>query len=264
MAIEVREPRTQQELDLYYDLRWRVLREQWTKSRDSGRDEHEHDAYYLTAWDGSKLVGTGRLHLNTPEEAQVRCMAVAEHVQGLGFGRRLMDACWESARELEVKSVFALTNAVGFFERCGYHRIDKSELPQRIWNECVRCPLFLSVYFNSRTSNHSGMAAHCSALIHLGIAAGRFQRTIWSCLPSRRTNSDVGSPALFFRVEPSRFFRCGRKSTFCAWWQRKQACTPRACSIARCTNEQNPLSPTSKSPAFRNGWSIQTLDCSWM
>jgi amino-acid N-acetyltransferase len=38
--------------------------------------------------------------------------------------------------------VFALTNAVGFFERCGYHRIDKSELPQRIWNECVRCPSF--------------------------------------------------------------------------------------------------------------------------
>ena len=63
-------------------------------------------------------------------------------VQGLGVGRRLVEACWESARELEIKSIFALTNAVGFFERCGYHRIDKSELPQRIWNECVRCPSF--------------------------------------------------------------------------------------------------------------------------
>ncbi len=38
--------------------------------------------------------------------------------------------------------MFTLTNAVGFFERCGYHQIDKSELPQRIWNECVRCPAF--------------------------------------------------------------------------------------------------------------------------
>jgi amino-acid N-acetyltransferase len=38
--------------------------------------------------------------------------------------------------------VFALTHSVGFFERCGYHQIDKSELPHKIWNECVRCPLF--------------------------------------------------------------------------------------------------------------------------
>ena len=58
------------------------------------------------------------------------------------MGRRLVEACWQLARELEIKSVFTLTNAVGFFERCGYHRIDKSELPQRIWNECVRCPSF--------------------------------------------------------------------------------------------------------------------------
>ena len=59
-----------------------------------------------------------------------------------GLGRRLVDACLETARDLEIKSVFALTNAVGFFERCGYQRIDKSELPQRIWSECVRCPSF--------------------------------------------------------------------------------------------------------------------------
>jgi amino-acid N-acetyltransferase len=29
-----------------------------------------------------------------------------------------------------------------FFERCGYQRIEKAELPHKIWNECVRCPLF--------------------------------------------------------------------------------------------------------------------------
>jgi hypothetical protein len=78
MTIEVRQPRTQEELDLYYDLRWRVLREQWTKSRESGRDEHEENAFHLTAWDGPKLLGTGRLHFNSPDEAQIRCMAVEE------------------------------------------------------------------------------------------------------------------------------------------------------------------------------------------
>ena len=53
-----------------------------------------------------------------------------------------MDACWGSARELEIATVFTLTHAAGFFERCGYHRVEKSELPHKIWNECVRCPLF--------------------------------------------------------------------------------------------------------------------------
>jgi amino-acid N-acetyltransferase len=67
---------------------------------------------------------------------------VAEHLQGHGLGRQLVDACWDSARELEIASVFTLTHADGFFEHCGYHQVAKSELPHKIWNECVRCPLF--------------------------------------------------------------------------------------------------------------------------
>ena len=63
-------------------------------------------------------------------------------VQGQGVGRRLVDACWDAARELEIKTVFTLTYVPGFFEKCGYHRIDKADLPHKIWNECVRCPLF--------------------------------------------------------------------------------------------------------------------------
>ena len=45
-------------------------------------------------------------------------------------------------RELEIKTVFTLTYVADFFEKCGYHRIDKADLPHKIWNECVRCPLF--------------------------------------------------------------------------------------------------------------------------
>ena len=54
----------------------------------------------------------------------------------------LVDACWDAARELEIKTVFTLTYVADFFEKCGYHRIDKADLPHKIWNECVRCPLF--------------------------------------------------------------------------------------------------------------------------
>ena len=63
-------------------------------------------------------------------------------VPGPGVGRRLVEACWEAARELEIKTVFTLTYVAEFFEKCGYHRIEKADLPHKIWNECVRCPLF--------------------------------------------------------------------------------------------------------------------------
>jgi amino-acid N-acetyltransferase len=92
--------------------------------------------------DENRLLGCAALHVFWDDLAEIRCLAVAEHAQGRAIGRQLVDACWEMARELEVKSVFALTSASGFFERCGYHPIDKSELPQRIWSECVRCPAF--------------------------------------------------------------------------------------------------------------------------
>ena len=74
--------------------------------------------------------------------AELKCLAVSESVQGQGVGRRLVEACWEAARELEIKTVFTLTYVAEFFEQCGYHRIDKADLPHKIWNECVRCPLF--------------------------------------------------------------------------------------------------------------------------
>lgn len=98
--------------------------------------------FFVAVDDENRVVGCVALHVFWANLAEIRCLAVAEHVQNLGVGRQLVDACWELARELEITSVFALTQAAGFFERCGYHPVEKSALPARIWNECVRCPSF--------------------------------------------------------------------------------------------------------------------------
>ncbi|WP_165249771.1 N-acetyltransferase [Paludisphaera soli] len=98
---------------------------------------------FLVAIDGDgRVVGCVALHVFWEDLAELKCLAVAEEAQGAGVGRLLVDACWDQARELEINSVFALTYAVGFFERCGYGQMDKADLPHKIWNECVRCPLF--------------------------------------------------------------------------------------------------------------------------
>lgn len=92
--------------------------------------------------DDGKVVGCAALHVFWEDLAELKCLAVSERVQGFGVGRRLVETCWQSARELELKTVFTLTYVASFFEKCDYRQIDKSELPHKIWNECVRCPLF--------------------------------------------------------------------------------------------------------------------------
>lgn len=92
--------------------------------------------------DDGNVLGCAALHVFWEDLAELKCLAVSEAAHGLGIGKKLVDACWEAARELELNSVFALTYVPEFFEKCGYHRIDKAELPHKIWNECVRCPLF--------------------------------------------------------------------------------------------------------------------------
>jgi amino-acid N-acetyltransferase len=94
--------------------------------------------------DQGKVVGCAALHVFWDDLAELKCLAVAESMHGHGLGRRLVEVCWEQAGELEIATVFTLTYVADFFEKCGFHRIDKAELPHKIWNECVRCPLFPS------------------------------------------------------------------------------------------------------------------------
>ena len=108
-----------------------VYAEQKQMIRRSMAELYESIREFIVAVDDdNRVVGCVALHVFWEDLAEIRGLAVAEHVQGMGVGRRLVEACWESARESRDQVVFTLTNAVGFFERCGYHRIDKSELPQ--------------------------------------------------------------------------------------------------------------------------------------
>ena len=98
--------------------------------------------FFVAVDDDGRIIGCAAVHVFWEDLAELKCLAVAQQAQGLGVGRRLVEACWKSAAELEIQTVFTLTYVADFFERCGFHRIEKTELPHKIWNECVRCPLF--------------------------------------------------------------------------------------------------------------------------
>jgi len=92
--------------------------------------------------DDAGLFGCVACHVTWEDLAEVKCMAVRHDRQRQGWGRRLLEASIEDALSVGVRRVFALTYIPEFFERRGFRRIEKSELPQKIWSECVRCVHF--------------------------------------------------------------------------------------------------------------------------
>ncbi len=89
-----------------------------------------------------QVVGVVCLHLCWSDLAEVRSLAVDGSQEGKGIGRELVEACLNEARGLGILRVFALTYKPGFFTRLGFHEIEKSELPHKIWGDCIKCPKF--------------------------------------------------------------------------------------------------------------------------
>ncbi len=102
--------------------------------------QHLRD-FFVCEVDG-QIVGLCALSLYWEDLAEIRTLAVHEEHGGKGLGGALVAACLEEAAGLGVRRVFALTYRPGFFERFGFHTIDKRELPQKIWKDCIKCAKF--------------------------------------------------------------------------------------------------------------------------
>jgi amino-acid N-acetyltransferase len=98
--------------------------------------------FFVAEQDG-RIVGTCALAVNWGDLAEVKGLVVSEDVQGQGLGRLLVEKCIEDARALGISRVFALTYRPDFFtDKLGFRQIDKSELPQKVWTECINCVKF--------------------------------------------------------------------------------------------------------------------------
>jgi amino-acid N-acetyltransferase len=107
--------------------------------------EHMRDLVVLVREDGagpSPLIGVCALGICWEDLAEIRSLAVAPDQKGQGYGTLLVEACLEDARSLGVKTCFALTYVPEFFLRLGFHEVEKSVLPHKVWSDCLKCPNF--------------------------------------------------------------------------------------------------------------------------
>lgn len=76
--------------------------------------------FFVAVTENGEIVGCCALEIYSAKLAEVRSLAVAPEIQGLGVGRRLVNACVERARLRKVLEVMAVTSSDGFFQSCGF------------------------------------------------------------------------------------------------------------------------------------------------
>ena len=103
--------------------------------------ENIRNFYVFEETDGT-VIGAVCLHVSWEDLAEVRSLVVAEKASGRGIGRKLVEQCLGEAREIGIHKVFALTYKIDFFAKLGFSEIEKSELPHKIWGDCVKCAKF--------------------------------------------------------------------------------------------------------------------------
>jgi len=97
---------------------------------------------YFVVRQEDRIIACAALHVTWADLAEIRSLAVDEREQNQKIGSLLVQACLEEAGGLGIPRVFCLVRKPAFFEKHGFQLIDKTELPQKVWAECYRCPKF--------------------------------------------------------------------------------------------------------------------------
>ena len=90
----------------------------------------------------SRIIGCCALQFCWEDLAEIRSLAVHPDHVNRDIGSALVETVLSEARSFKIKKIFALTYVPGFFEKFGFAQIDRSELPLKIWTDCVICVKF--------------------------------------------------------------------------------------------------------------------------
>jgi amino-acid N-acetyltransferase len=103
--------------------------------------EYLRDFIVAQDQDGS-IVGVCALHFCWENLSEVRSLAVLPEHQGQGWGEKLVESCLSESATMGFDHIFILTYVPDFFSKMGFNQISKSQLPNKIWADCVKCVNF--------------------------------------------------------------------------------------------------------------------------
>ncbi len=120
MSFDIRPPNGENELQQYFEFRWEQLRKPLGFKQGSEQDEFEEHSFQMAAFKKKKIIGVGRLQINSDSTARIRYMAVEKTFRKQRIGSTILENlesfaldskvtnCWLLARETAI--IFILKN----------------------------------------------------------------------------------------------------------------------------------------------------------
>ena len=97
---------------------------------------------YVVADSEGQVVGCGGLDRYTQDSAEIYGLATAPAGSPPGTGKTIVQALIARARRESIVKVFAMTLAPEFFHKLGFKTVGHSDLPLKVWKDCVACPKY--------------------------------------------------------------------------------------------------------------------------
>lgn len=104
--------------------------------------DHVRDFFVFEDPETKAVCGCGALQFCWEDLAEIRSLAVTREYQGKHIGHQLAQAAIDEARTYGIKKLFTLTYRPDFFKQFNFSIIDRSELPLKIWSDCISCVKF--------------------------------------------------------------------------------------------------------------------------
>lgn len=95
---------------------------------------------FVVAVLNNEVVGISSLTILDRNLAEVRSLAVSPAYVGKGIGKALVKQIIKETGNLEITKLISLTYQIEFFSKLGFNQVDKNELPQKMWKDCITCP----------------------------------------------------------------------------------------------------------------------------
>jgi len=92
--------------------------------------------------EADQALGCCALQICWEDLAEIRSLAVQPDHWGRQIGTRLVESAFADAAGFDIKKLFVLTYSPVFFKKFGFFRIDKTQLPLKIWSDCITCVKF--------------------------------------------------------------------------------------------------------------------------
>lgn len=104
--------------------------------------DHVRDFWVFANKREDRVVGFCALQFCWEDLAEIRSLAVHPDHLGKQIGVKLVETALSEAKSFNIKKVFTLTYQPDFFKKFGFAQIDRSELPLKIWSDCIICVKF--------------------------------------------------------------------------------------------------------------------------